>query len=26
MVPARKAYRDLKGRSFDKQIPYRVMF
>ncbi|MBO7104783.1 MAG: family 43 glycosylhydrolase [Fibrobacter sp.] len=25
-VPARKAYRDLKGRSFDKQIPYRVMF
>ncbi|WP_163437764.1 hypothetical protein [Fibrobacter succinogenes] len=23
---ARKAYRDLKGRSFDKQIPYRVMF
>ena len=26
MVPARKGYRDLKGRSFDKQIPYRVMF
>ena len=26
MLPARKAYRDLKGRSFDKQIPYRVMF
>ena len=26
MMPARKAYRDLKGRSFDKQIPYRVMF
>jgi len=25
-MPARKAYRDLKGRSFDKQIPYRVMF
>ena len=25
-APARKAYRDLKGRSFDKQIPYRVMF
>ena len=25
-VPARKAYRDLKGRSFDKQIRYRVMF
>jgi arabinan endo-1,5-alpha-L-arabinosidase len=25
-VPVRKAYRDLKGRSFDKQIPYRVMF
>ena len=25
-VPSRKAYRDLKGRSFDKQIPYRVMF
>ena len=25
-VPARKGYRDLKGRSFDKQIPYRVMF
>ncbi len=25
-VPAHKAYRDLKGRSFDKQIPYRVMF
>ena len=24
--PARKGYRDLKGRSFDKQIPYRVMF
>lgn len=22
----RKAYRDLKGRSFDKQIRYRVMF
>ena len=26
MLPARKAYRDLKGRSFDKQIPYWVMF
>ncbi len=26
MVPARKGYRDLKGRSFDKQIRYRVMF
>ena len=26
MAPARKAYRDLKGRSFDKRIPYRVMF
>ena len=25
-VPARKAYRDHKGRYFDKQIPYRVMF
>ena len=25
-TPARKGYRDLKGRSFDKQIPYRVMF
>ena len=25
-VPARKGYRDLKGRSFDRQIPYRVMF
>jgi arabinan endo-1,5-alpha-L-arabinosidase len=25
-APARKAFRDLKGRSFDKQIPYRVMF
>ena len=25
-VPARKGYRDLKGRSFDKQIRYRVMF
>ncbi|WP_407450265.1 family 43 glycosylhydrolase [Fibrobacter sp.] len=25
-APVRKAYRDLKGRSFDKQIPYRVMF
>jgi hypothetical protein len=25
-APARKGYRDLKGRSFDKQIPYRVMF
>ena len=25
-VPAHKAYRDLKGRFFDKQIPYRVMF
>ena len=24
--PARKGYRDLKGRSFDKQIRYRVMF
>jgi arabinan endo-1,5-alpha-L-arabinosidase len=22
----RNGYRDLKGRSFDKQIPYRVMF
>ena len=26
MAPARKGYYDLKGRSFDKQIPYRVMF
>ena len=26
MLPARKGYRDLKGRHFDKQIPYRVMF
>ena len=25
-VPAHKGYRDLKGRSFDKQIRYRVMF
>ena len=25
-LPARKGYRDLKGRSFDKLIPYRVMF
>ena len=25
-APARKAYRDLKGRAFDRQIPYRVMF
>lgn len=25
-VPARKGYRDLKGRRFDKQIPYRAMF
>lgn len=25
-APARKAYRDLKGRAFDKQIRYRVMF
>jgi hypothetical protein len=25
-VPARKGYRDLKGRSFDRRIPYRVMF
>ena len=25
-APTRKAYRDLKGRAFDKQIPYRVMF
>ena len=25
-APARKAYRDLKGRAFDKRIPYRVMF
>ena len=25
-TPARKAYRDLKGRAFDKRIPYRVMF
>jgi arabinan endo-1,5-alpha-L-arabinosidase len=23
---ARKAFRDLKGRAFDRQIPYRVMF
>jgi len=26
MLPARKGYRDLKGRHFDKQIPYRMMF
>ena len=26
VVPARKGYHDLKGRRFDKQIPYRVMF
>ena len=26
MAPVRKVYRDLKGRSFDKQIRYRVMF
>ena len=26
MEPVRKGYRDLKGCSFDKQIPYRVMF
>ena len=26
MAPARKGFHDLKGRSFDKQIPYRVMF
>ncbi len=26
MSPARKGYRDLKGRHFNKQIPYRVMF
>ena len=25
-VPARKAYRDLKGRHYEKQIRYRVMF
>ena len=25
-APARKAFRDLKGRAFDKQIRYRVMF
>ena len=25
-TPTRKAYRDLKGRAFDKRIPYRVMF
>ena len=25
-APARKVYRDLKGRAFDKRIPYRVMF
>ena len=25
-VPAHKGYRDLKGRSYDKQIRYRVMF
>lgn len=25
-TPARRAYRDLKGRAFDRQIPYRVMF
>ena len=26
MAPVRKGYHDLKGRRFDKQIPYRVMF
>ena len=26
VLPARKGYHDLKGRRFDKQIPYRVMF
>ena len=26
MVPARKGYRDLKGRHYEKQIRYRVMF
>ena len=26
LIPARKGFRDLKGRRFDKQIPYRVMF
>ena len=25
-VPVHKGYHDLKGRRFDKQIPYRVMF
>ena len=25
-VPARNGFRDLKGRRFDRQIPYRVMF
>jgi hypothetical protein len=25
-MPARKGFRDLKGRRYDKQIPYRVMF
>lgn len=25
-APARKGYRDLKGRHFEKQIRYRVMF
>ncbi|MBO4437120.1 MAG: glycoside hydrolase family 43 protein [Fibrobacter sp.] len=26
MLPARKGYRDLKGRHYEKQIRYRVMF
>ena len=26
VAPASKGYHDLKGRRFDKQIPYRVMF
>ena len=26
VLPTRKGYHDLKGRRFDKQIPYRVMF
>ena len=25
-LPARKGFRDLKGRRYDKQIPYRVVF
>ena len=25
-IPARNGFRDLKGRRFDRQIPYRVMF